>query len=49
MDRLMPLLAAVLVPLFLIGLVGSLLVFAVTLVRDFAEVVHPEEQPDADL
>lgn len=49
MDRFMPLLAAFLVPLFMIGLVGSLLVFAVTLVRDLREVVHSDEQPDADL
>lgn len=49
MDRFMPLLAAVLVPLFLVGLVGSLLVFAATLVRDLSEVVHSEEQTEADL
>ena len=38
MDHLVHLLAAVLVPLFLIGMAGSMLVVLVTVIRDLQEI-----------
>ena len=45
MDHLIRLLAAVLVPLFFIGMAGSMLVVLVTVVRDLQEVFTSDEEP----
>ena len=46
MDRLMHLLAAILVPLFFIGMAGSLLVVLVTVIRDLQEVFTEDVDTD---
>ena len=44
MDHLLRLLAAVLVPLFFIGMAGSLLVVLFTVIRDLQEVFTSDEE-----
>jgi hypothetical protein len=46
MDHLMHLLAAILVPLFFIGMAGSLLVVLVTVIRDLQEVFTEDIDTD---
>ena len=43
MDAVIHLFAAVLVPLFFLGLIGSLLVVVLTIVRDLQEVFTSDE------
>jgi len=43
MDAIIRLLAAILVPLFFLGMVGSLLVVIVTVIRDLREVVTTDD------
>lgn len=43
MDAIARLLAAVLVPLFFLGMIGSLLVVLVTVIRDLRETVTSDE------
>jgi hypothetical protein len=46
MDVLLSTFASLLVPLFFIGMVGSLLVVIVTIIRDLQEVFTSDEEPD---
>jgi hypothetical protein len=46
MDAIIRLLAAILVPLFFLGMVGSLLVVIVTVVRDLQEVVTTDDSSE---
>jgi hypothetical protein len=46
MDALVRILASVLVPLFFVGMVGSLLVVIFTVVRDLQEVFTSDEETD---
>ena len=46
MDALLHILASVLVPLFFIGMVGSLLVVIFTVIRDLQEVFTSDEESD---
>ncbi|MBS1799235.1 MAG: hypothetical protein JSS95_05360 [Acidobacteria bacterium] len=46
MDAILHLLASVLVPLFFIGMVGSLLVVIFTVIRDLQEVFTSDEESD---
>ena len=46
MDALVPILASILVPLFFIGMVGSLLVVILTVFRDLQEVFTSDEESD---
>jgi hypothetical protein len=46
MDAIIRIFAAVLVPLFFIGMVGSLLVVIFTVARDLQEVFTSDEEPD---
>ena len=43
MDNLVHLLAAILVPLFFIGMAGSMLVVVVTVIRDLQEIFTSDE------
>jgi hypothetical protein len=49
MNVALHLLSVVLVPLFFAGMVGSMLVVIVTVVRDLGEVTHGEGSPGSDL
>jgi len=46
MDAILRIFASVLVPLFFIGMVGSLLVVIVTVIRDLQEVFTSDEESD---
>lgn len=46
MDHLARLLATILVPLFFIGMAGSMLVVIVTVIRDLQEVFTSDEEPN---
>jgi hypothetical protein len=46
MDVLLHIFASLLVPLFFIGMVGSLLVVIFTIIRDLQEVFTSDEEPD---
>jgi hypothetical protein len=43
MDHLVHLLAAILVPLFFVGMAGSMLVVLVTVIRDLQEIFTSDE------
>jgi hypothetical protein len=43
MDHLVHLLAAILVPLFFVGMAGSMLVVLVTVIRDLREIFTSDE------
>lgn len=47
MNALLHIFASVLVPLFFIGMVGSLLVVIVTVIRDMQEIFTSDEEPEA--
>jgi hypothetical protein len=46
MDHIVRLLATILVPLFFIGMAGSMLVVIVTVIRDLQEVFTSDEEPN---
>ena len=46
MDHIVRLLATILVPLFFIGMAGSMLVVLVTIIRDLQEVFTSDEEPN---
>ncbi|MBS1823210.1 MAG: hypothetical protein JST61_14760 [Acidobacteria bacterium] len=46
MDVLLHMLASALVPLFFLGMVGSLLVVIITVVLDLSQVFTPDEESD---
>jgi hypothetical protein len=43
MDALIPVLSAILVPLFFIGMIGSLLVVLLTIIRDLQEIFTSDD------
>ena len=47
MDHLARLLAIILVPMFFIGMAGSMLVVIVTVIRDLQEVFTSDEEPNS--
>ena len=46
MDHIARLLSIILVPLFFIGMAGSMLVVLVTIIRDLQEVFTSDEEPN---
>jgi hypothetical protein len=46
MDVIIRIFAAVLVPLFFIGMIGSLLVVIATVTRDLGEIVSSDDESD---
>lgn len=46
MDPLLPLLRSILVPLFFIGIAGSMLVVVVTTLRDLQEIFTKDEEEE---
>jgi hypothetical protein len=47
MDHLARLLAIIFVPMFFIGMAGSMLVVIVTVIRDLKEVFTSDEEPNS--
>lgn len=49
MDHFIRMLSEILVPLFFLGMAGSLLVVMMTVVRDLGEIFTSDEEKDAEL